>query len=65
MKEHKALLKLGLPITVAQLGLTLQNLADNVMVGRHSTEELAAAGLVNNLFILAILLTLGLSLIHI
>lgn len=61
MKEHKALLKLGLPITVAQLGLTLQNLADNVMVGRHSTEELAAAGLVNNLFVLAILLTLGFS----
>ena len=60
-KEYKALMKLGLPITVAQLGLTLQNLADNIMVGRHSTEELAAAGLVNNLFILAILLTLGFS----
>lgn len=60
-KEYKALLKLGIPITIGQLGLTLQNLADNIMVGRHSTEELAAAGLVNNLFILAILLTLGYS----
>lgn len=60
-KEYKALLKLGIPITIGQLGLTLQNLADNIMVGRHSTEELAAAGFVNNLFILAILLTLGYS----
>lgn len=60
-KEYKALLKLGIPITIGQLGLTLQNLADNIMVGRHSTQELAAAGLVNNLFILAILLTLGYS----
>lgn len=60
-KEYKALLKLGIPITIGQLGLTLQNLADNIMVGRHSTEELAAAGFVNNLFVLAILLTLGYS----
>lgn len=60
-KEYKALLKLGIPITIGQVGLTLQNLADNIMVGRHSTEELAAAGLVNNLFILAILLTIGYS----
>lgn len=60
-KEYKALLRLGIPITIGQLGLTLQNLADNIMVGRHSTEELAAAGFVNNLFILAILLTLGYS----
>lgn len=60
-KEYKALLKLGIPITIGQVGLTLQNLADNIMVGRHSTEELAAAGLVNNLYILAILLTIGYS----
>lgn len=60
-KEYKALIKLGIPITIGQVGLTLQNLADNVMVGRHSTEELAAAGFVNNLFVLAILLTMGYS----
>lgn len=60
-KEYKALIKLGIPITIGQVGLTLQNLADNVMVGRHATEELAAAGFVNNLFVLAILLTTGYS----
>lgn len=59
--EYKAILRLGLPITIGQLGLTMQNIADNIMVGQHSTEELAAAGLVNNLFILAILLAVGYS----
>ena len=59
--EYKALLKLGIPITVGQIGMTLQNIADNVMVGRHSTQELAAAGLVNNLFIIILLVTVGYS----
>jgi len=61
-KEYKALIKLGIPITIGQVGLTLQNLADNVMVGQHSTLELAAAGFVNNMFVLALLLTMGYSL---
>lgn len=61
-KEYKALFKLGLPITVGQVGLTFQNLADNIMVGQHSTVELAAAGFVNNMFLLALLLTIGFSL---
>ncbi|MCF0180524.1 MAG: MATE family efflux transporter [Bacteroidales bacterium] len=59
--EYKAILRLGIPITIGQIGLTLQNIADNIMVGQHSTEELAAAGLVNNLFVLAILLAVGFS----
>ncbi len=61
-KEYKALVKLGVPITIGQVGLTLQNLADNVMVGQHSTAELAAAGFINNMFVLALLLTMGYSL---
>ena len=60
-KEYKALIKLGLPITIGQVGLTFQNLADNVMVGRHSTAELGAAGFVNSMFVLALLLTIGFS----
>lgn len=58
-EEYKALTRLGIPITIAQIGITLQNLADNMMVGQHSTQELAAAGFVNNLFLLALLLTIG------
>lgn len=53
---------MGLPITVGQLGMTAQNVVDNIMVGQHSTEELAAAGFINNLFVLALLLSVGFSL---
>lgn len=60
-KEYAALVRLGVPIIIAQIGLTLQNVADNVMVGQHSTQELAAAGFINNLFVLGLLLTMGFS----
>ncbi|MCQ2288537.1 MAG: MATE family efflux transporter [Muribaculaceae bacterium] len=60
-KEYKALTRLGLPIMVGQIGLTFQNLADNIMVGQHSTEELAAVGFVNSMFLLGLLLTIGFS----
>lgn len=60
-REYKAIFRLGVPITVAQLGMTLQGLADTIMVGRHSAEELAAAGFVNAIYLLAILLLLGYS----
>lgn len=58
-KEYKALLRLGIPITVGQIGMTVQGLADTIMVGQHSTAELAAVGFVNNIFMLAILLCVG------
>jgi len=60
-QEYKVLTRLAIPVLIGQVGLTLQNIADNVMVGQHSTAELAAAGFVNNMFVLAILLTLGFS----
>lgn len=60
-EEYKPLFRLGLPVVVAQIGLTLQNVSDNVMVGQHATEELAAAGFVNNLFVFVMLLNQGFS----
>lgn len=60
-EEYGALIRLGLPVVVAQIGLTLQNVSDNIMVGRHSTEELAAAGFINNLFVFVMLLNQGFS----
>lgn len=57
--EYKKLVKLAIPVLIGQMGLTLQNLADNVMVGQHSTTELAAAGFINNMFVLVLLLTIG------
>ena len=60
-KEYGALTRLGVPITIAQVGMTLQGLADTLMVGHHSTEELSAAGFVNAIFVLGILMTIGYS----
>lgn len=50
---------LALPILVGQLGMIAVGFADNIMVGQHSTEELAAASFVNNLFNVVIFLCMG------
>ena len=55
------LLRLGLPIVVGQLGMIILGLADTIMIGHHSTEELAAAAFVNNVFNLAIIFATGFS----
>lgn len=59
--EYKALTILGLPITISQIGMTLQGLADTIMLGQHSAMDLAAAGFVNSIFIIGILLGIGFS----
>ena len=45
---YKSLLKLAIPIIIGQLGGIITGLADTIMVGQHSTQELAAASFVNN-----------------
>ena len=47
-KNYVSLLKLALPIIVGQLGGIITGLADTIMVGQHSTQELAASSFVNN-----------------
>lgn len=47
-KHYSHLLKLALPIIIGQLGGIITGLADTIMVGQHSTQELAAASFVNN-----------------
>lgn len=47
---YKQVCKLGLPILVGQLGTVVVGFADNIMVGHYSTEALAAASFVNNIF---------------
>lgn len=62
-KTHiKSLLLLGIPIIIGQLGNIVTGLADTVMVGQHSTEELAAASFVNNVINAFIILGTGFSL---
>ena len=47
-KNYKSLLRLAIPIIVGQLGAIITGLADTIMVGQHSTDELAASSFVNN-----------------
>ena len=51
--HYKALLKLGIPIVIGQLGMIVLGFADTLMIGHHSTEDLAGASFVNNIFNLA------------
>ena len=59
--HYKEILTLGFPIIVGQLGTIVLGIADTLMIGHHSTQELAAAGLVNNIFGLVLLFYLGFS----
>ena len=59
--HYKALFKLGLPIVIGQLGMIIQGFADTLMIGHHSTEGLAGASFVNNMFNLAIIFATGFS----
>lgn len=59
-KEHyRELLKIGVPIVIGQLGVVVVGFIDTLMVGWHSKTELAAAGFVNSLFALAIIVATG------
>ena len=59
--HYTALARLGLPIVVGQIGMMLVGFADTLMIGHHSTQELAAASFVNNLMVLAVVTGIGFS----
>lgn len=52
---------LGIPIIIGQIGTIVMSFADTLMIGHHSTQELAAASFVNNMFVLVIIMALGYS----
>ena len=56
---YKNLLSIGIPIVIGQLGTIILGFADTIMIGHHSTEELAAAGLVNYINTLAFVMYMG------
>ena len=58
-KHYLPLLKLGYPIIIGQLGVIILGFADTLMIGHHSTSELGAASIVNNIFNLAIVFSTG------
>lgn len=59
--HYKALVFLGMPIMIGQLGVIVLGFADTLMIGHHSTAELGAASFVNNLFTLCIIFSTGFS----
>lgn len=59
--QYKPLIKLGIPIIIGQIGTIVLSFADTIMIGHHSTPELAAAAFVSQLFNLGILLAMGFS----
>lgn len=61
MSHYSATLRLGLPIAIGQLGVIILGFADTLMVGRYSTDALAASAFVNNIFTLFTFLLMGYS----
>lgn len=58
-QDYISILKLGAPILVAQVGVIIVGFADSIMVGRYSTDALAGAAFVNNVFNIAVLFCIG------
>jgi len=59
---YKDNLHLAIPIVVSQLGHTLVNMADSIIVGHFAgTTQLAAVSLVNSIFMLILVIGLGIS----
>jgi MATE family multidrug resistance protein len=59
---YKDNLTLAIPIVVSQLGHTLVNMADSIIVGHFAgTAQLAAVSLVNSIFMLILVIGLGIS----
>lgn len=57
--HYRDIIRLGLPILIGQLGMIVTGMVDTKMVGTYSTEALASASFVNNLFNIAIFACLG------
>lgn len=59
MNKVREILKIGVPIMLGQACVIILAFADNIMIGWHSVNELAASSFVNNLMNFFILTELG------
>lgn len=59
--HYRALVSLGVPIVVGNIGNVVLSFADTLMVGHYGMRELAAASFVNTLIMLLIVFALGFS----
>lgn len=60
-KHYPKLLSLGIPIMVGQLGTIVMGFADTLMIGHYGTDELSAAGFVNNIMGMVLIAGMGFS----
>lgn len=58
-QDYRSIINLGLPILIGQVGMIIVGFADTIMVGQYSTEALASASFVNNVFNIANLACMG------
>jgi len=61
ISHYKALVSLGVPIVIGQVGNIILGFADTLMIGHHSMLELAAAGFINTIFMLVVIFAMGFS----
>ena len=59
--HYRALLQLGIPLVIGQIGTIILGFADTLMIGHHSATELAAASFVTSMFNLALIFAIGFS----
>lgn len=61
LPHYADLLRIGIPIMMGQMGTIVMGFADTLMVGHYGTNELAAAGFVNNIVGLLVIGGMGFS----
>ena len=59
--EYRALLRLGAPVLLTQVGVICVSFADTRMVGLYGVNELAAAAFVNSVFLIPLVMLMGLA----
>ena len=59
--EYKALVRLGAPVLLTQVGVICVSFADTMMVGLYGVNELAAAAFVNSVFLIPLVMLMGLA----
>ena len=59
--EYKALVRLGAPVLLTQVGVICVSFADTMMVGLYGVNELAAVAFVNSVFLIPLVMLMGLA----
>lgn len=59
--HYRSLISLGIPIVAGQVGSILFGVVDTLMIGNHSTLELAASGFINTIFGILLIFAMGFS----